>query len=528
MPRIRPYEQQLSAEQGMPSQRAQGSDFGGPGLAQFGHALVGAGQDIGYAQRILQANYSRKAVTDVYTFFSNTRALFTKRAHEIELQADPANAADAWKQFAFGDGDEDAPSEGSLKHYLDAYGAQIEDPEAQQVFQRQAAHLTEQFSNHFVTVQARLEGAYAQQQAIQLVNGAQTTVLTDPSQYSSVLTQTMAAIDDPRSIYGRLPADKREKIKRQVTEQIASSAVRGMIREAPAHAKHSLSIGEWDYALSGEEKAVLLSAADQAIHAQDVAARQADAERRRQLEELRHQTDRNLTAKYFLHLDNPGNPQFPPVTATEVAHEMAAGRLDGAVGRALINMMEADAKERTLKSDNSTYWELFRRITLPWGHPDKLTSVEEIYTAAANRRLTPSNVKQLTADFDKARSEEGLSILKAREIFLSSVKSSITHSNPLLGKLDQEGDINFGRLTQLAIAEEAKAMKENRDPHEIYDETSKYYLGNKLGNYRKSLKQSLDTISRSLKAKPAAEPTKTVPARLPGETPQQYFDRIKK
>jgi hypothetical protein len=532
MPRIPLYEQQYSTEAGIPARQASPTDLGGTGTLEVGRAVQSLGQDLGYAQRQMQIASSQRAVSDVYTALSMFRGEYTKKAFALEAKADPADTTIA-NQFLFGSETDDAePAEGSLKWALDAYRAKVQDPQALQAFDRGASDLTERFTVHFAQVQSRMAGVYAKQQAERMVNAAQDNLQTDPSQYTDVLQSTLAAVDDPHGIYARISAEQREPIKRAIHEQLASSTVRGMIRDAPDHALHSLERGEWDREVTGEQKIVLMQAAQTAIHAKDVAERQRLAEEKRQLEELRHQTDRNLTAKYFLHLDNPGNPQFPPVTATEVAREMAAGQLDGAVGRALINMMQADAHERTLKRDNATYWDLFLRTTLPWGHPNKLTSVEDIYQAAAKRQLTPTNVKDLTADFDKSRSEQGQSILKDREVFLSSMKSSITHSNLLLGKLDQEGDINFGRFTKLAMDEEAKAEKENRDPHELYDEKSKYYLGNKMGKFRKSLEQSMETITQGLRKAPSSATEQGgVPEkkqRLPGETPEQYLDRMKK
>lgn len=54
MARIRPYTQQISAEGGIPSRQASGSDLGGgPGIERFGNAIQVAGQDLSQAQAIL-------------------------------------------------------------------------------------------------------------------------------------------------------------------------------------------------------------------------------------------------------------------------------------------------------------------------------------------------------------------------------------------------------------------------------------------------------------------------------------------
>lgn len=532
MPRIQGYEQQYSALGGrIPARQAESTDFGGTGLLEVGRAIQSAGQDAGFAMRQIQMAESQRQVTDVHSALQMLRAEFTKKAIAAESSADPSDTT-IGDFVLFGEsGEGDA---GSLKWALDTYREHISDPVAKQAFDRGAADLTTHFTIHFANVQARMAGTYAQQQMIQMIDAGQNTVQLDPDQHRQVSESVEQAINDPNGIFYRpgLDAGVRERFKRMAKEQLAESAVRGRIRQDPVRAKQVLEAGFWDDELTGEKRAILLSSADTAIKAREVAANQALAEERRQQAELRHQTDRNLMAKYLLHQENPGNPEFPAVTATEVAQEMAAGRLDGGVGRAIINMMEADSKEKTLKSDNSTYWKLFGRITLPWGHPDKLTSMQDVYDAAAQRKLTSKNVEQLAADFEKARNEDGLRLVEDRRIFLDSMKSSITHSNLLLGKLDQEGDVNFGRFSKMVRDEEAKAIKENRDPHELYDESSKYYLGKRLGKYRKTMEQSMETISRGLKPSSPTQKSPTKPsqskARLPGETIQQYKERMKK
>ena len=530
MPRIQGYEQQYAASGDIPARQAQERDFGGPGLIEAGRGVQSAGKDLGYAQQQLQLAESQRQVTDVHTALQQIRSDYTKKVLEAEAKADPSDTGfgDRFMMGQSGEGDE-----GSFKWALDTYREQISDPQARAAFDREASNLTTHFTIHLAQSQARMAGVHAKQQAITMVNAAQDTVQTDPSQYESVLQQTLSAIDDPNGIFYRpgLDAGVRETIKRGTIEQLSSSAVRGMIRDSPQHAKHSLMRGEWDQAISGEQKIALMSAADTAIHGQEVEARRAEAEQARQQAALREKTAQRLTAKYFLSLENPGNPEFPPLTATELAAEMNMGRLDDGVGRAILNMMQSDAREPAQKTDMSTYWNLFRRVRAPWGSPDKLTSPEDIYQAAANGRLRPTDARQLEEDFFKAKTEQGMRLLDDRKTFLDSMKSSITHSNLLLGKLDQEGDVNFGKFARMAIQEEARAIKENRDPHELYDDTSKYYLGNRLGKYRKSMQQSMETISQGLKQAPTMMEKGGVPAgkeRLPGETPQQYLERMKR
>ena len=77
MPRIREYTTQTSAEAGIPGRRAQGSDFGGPGLMQIGQSMQGAGQDMANGALYLKQQEGREEVTDVHTQLAEANAKWT-------------------------------------------------------------------------------------------------------------------------------------------------------------------------------------------------------------------------------------------------------------------------------------------------------------------------------------------------------------------------------------------------------------------------------------------------------------------
>jgi hypothetical protein len=523
MSQIRPYEGQVSAQGGMPSQNASPADAGGPGLTNLGQAIQSAGQSAGAVQRIVQNNATRAAITDVHTFLAGARSTYTQKAIDVENQADP-KSTNVWDQFHSG-GNADAPTEGSFKWYLDSYRSQITNGQALQTFDRGAADLTAQFGIHFAQVQSKMAGVHAKNQAVQMIDAAQTTVQTDPSQYESVMAATMKAIDDPASDYGRAGTEQRQAIKQMATNQIASSTVRGMIGDSPQHALHSLEKGEWDNKITGEQKITLMSAAETGVRAQEVEARRAEAERLRQKKALYDSTDQSLGSKYALHEGNPGNSKFPPVTATEIGKLMLNDQLDGSTGRAWIHMIESNSKERTLKNDETTSAELFRRIKLPYGDKEKLLDLNEVTRAASKMKLTPARFNFLRNEFVKAQTDEGASLAQASSKMLDGFKSSITKSNPAMGKLDTEGDILYGQFQVFASQEEERLRKANEDPRTLYQRESKNYIGNQVSQFQKTMQESIQSISQNLRR----QPTTTAPvARLPNETPEQYLERKKK
>jgi hypothetical protein len=532
MPRIQGYERQVSATAEIPGRRyptSRPDDFGGGAGRELGHGVQSAGQDLAFAHRQMQAAHTQRVLTDVHSALSMFRTEFFKQAEEVKRTAEP-NDTRVGERWLLGESGEGDP--GSVKHLLDGYRSKIEDPAGQHAFDRGAADIIEHFSNDFVRFQSKLAGQHAAQSYKLMVDNAKNDAERHPEATQLILRNLRAAIEDHEGPYARLPTDTRRTLLEDAERDTHEFMWRGRIRQHPKDAMERLQKGEGDAFLVPEKKVQLINAAESEIHSQQVEARRLASEAKTQLIELQHRTDQTLMAKFAAHTADPANPQFPALSATDIANELRAGRLEGPVGRAMLNMIDSHAKEATLKSDNQAYWDLFGRIALPWGHPDKLTSTADIYNAAAARKLTPSNVKNLLKDFYDSRSEDGQRIINDRNIALSTFKSSITHSNQLLGRMDQEGDINFGKFHKFMIEEEARAIKENRDPHDIYNEHSKHYVGNALPKYRKSLRQSMETVTKSLKEgmqeRPPDSPSAPSKQRLPGETPQQYLERMKK
>ncbi|MDH4186784.1 MAG: hypothetical protein OEV08_07295 [Nitrospira sp.] len=537
MARIRPYESQTSVQAPIPGRNAQGADFGGSGLAELGQGIQSAGASGQQVVRFLNEQKARQETTQAGLQLTEFSTEFTRAIDERERTRKPSDPAlSEWVQ-------------GQLKVRLDQLrgpegeGDRFETTSGIDTFKTHAAHLVQHFSGLAVKMDADYYGNAAVEQHRAFVDKEANFVQEHPAHFELKRMQLEAVVNDPNGIYGNIPEIAKSKMIRDGAERYAVSAVQGFIRQRPNLAlevlrdpnlSQSETYGYIAKYIPNEKMAPLIGHAKDEVMAQEVEARQRAAEQRRQLAELQKQTEGDLTAKYFLHLDNPGNPNFPTVTPTEVSRKMlprgpdGVRELDGGTGRAIIGMIRTFDEAKTLKSDNSTYWKLFDRIVLPWGHPDKLTSMRDVYAEASKRKLTPSNVKQLKHDFDLAQSEDGENLLGVRKVFLDSMKSSVTHANPTLGKLDQEGDINFGRFTKLAMDEENRMMKENRSPHDLYNENSPDYLGHKIGPYRKTMQQSLKSISQGLKRAPTTTENGTVPSEkqyLPGETWQQYKDR---
>ena len=246
-------------------------------------------------------------------------------------------------------------------------------------------------------------------------------------------------------------------------------------------------------------------------------------------------TDRSLMGKF---LDHAADQRRPALTFHDIADHVQRDMIDGPTARAMEGLLTQYTKGTAEKSDPKTLHDLFTRMALPWGDPKKITSTATLYEAATGKNGKPPlvsipDVRQLLADFDKSRTVDGGKLLEQRQIFLNGQKPSIDKSNPLMGKQDQEGSMLYANFHQFVLDEEATAVRDNRNPHALYDPQSPDYLGLKTGPYIKSFQESIRSMADNLRRsreKPEASPpaVSTSTTRIAGETPEQYLKRIQK
>ena len=529
MPQIRPYEQQLSANQGIPAQQAQGSDFGGPGLTNIGEAAIAAGQHFAYAQHVANANYSRQAVTDAHVFLLEKQAEFTRRAQDIETKADPSDS-NIWSKFAFGEGGtDDAPTEDSVKQVLDDRYQKEVDPDAQRTLQVGIARMMEQFSNHFVNVQARLAGTFAKQNAMKSMDHAKAIVLNDPSQYENTLFQVNDMLDDKAGQYVKLLPDQKEPIRRLMHNEIGESALEGTIRRDPVGALEEIRKGTWNARMSGDKLDALTKRAETGIHSQEVAARQADAEARRKRTELADTTEGVVTLQMARWLDDPRIP-MPKATSPEM-QQLAV--LDADKHKAMLSMMHSWAtadRNSEAKGDASLMGRMLEQIHKPWGDPQKMVSETPMVEAAAKLKLSQTQFTFLRKEFENAKTETGRKLGEEMTTFIKKFEKQIDKSNPLMGKIDQRGSERYGDFTTFVRRQVDQSIAENKNPYELFDERSPRYLKPFVSNFETDMKSSMQEMSRKLRQAPsvASPETGAVNPELkirPGESMQDYLKR---
>ncbi len=482
MARIRPYESQVSPNAQIPAQNSTIADVGGPGAEKLGESIVNAGYAGAHAYQILQAFEDSRAVSNTHVALAKLMNEATQTIAQKKATADP-NDPDFFNTV-YRDGapqDAEDPTD-SIKGQLSSLKEQVTNPVAKIHFDQAAQAITSNVLQQAVAFQGHLAGVAAKQQAIKLTDSLQTMVQTDPSQHANALAYMQQAVDDPNGIYSRpgMDAGIRDGLKRDMTNQITGSAIRGWIQASPQVALDNLQKGKWDNQISGEQKVLLTGAAETQIRAMEVEARRAEAEKLRQQKAKYDLTDQAFGAKFALHQANPGVPQYQPLTATEIGKALQTNQIDGPTGRAWINMIEENARRGpvAVRTNETIERSLFKRIYLPDNDPNKIIDTQPIYDAYLKKQLSDTDMGRLRDELVKSRSPEGSQFGKEKAEFLKGIEPQITKPGPFGIYADPTTPERFASFQRELEATVAQFRKDGKDPRTLFDPSSKDYFGN--------------------------------------------------
>lgn len=524
MPQIRgPYTSNTGTEAPIGGREAQATDFGGTGMTQLGTGVQSAGHSAGQAQRIFLQNKMRQEATDADTATMKANAELT-----VHLQ----NLVRDWKP---GDPDITEGFHATVKQKFDELGvdengeSRFETAQGQRHFDNRAAHYASQFVVEGAKVSAHLAGLQAVADHGQMVDTNANMLQQQPAFFDSTRLDTANVINNPDGIYARIPAVKRQELIRQSDEALAMATVQGTIEQTPIMALEKLQKGWMNEYIPKEKYPTLVDRAQTAVRAIGIEARQAAAEARQQAIELSRKTDTALVTQRAAH---DADPRQPDVTPTTILNAMRPENgLDPAVGRTWLNMLDFEARRgpKTLHSDPKTEHDLFQRIHAKPDDPTKVIDTAPIYDAFLRGKITPETRRDLVKELTDARSPEGQKIGEVKEEFLKYRMSSITKSNQLLGKMDQQGDVKFGDFRAMVRQKIDDYQRDKKDPFDLFNPTKPDFLGKPeiISQYQTSMQQSMNTISKKLMKETGKLPEVLPPDQMkkPGETYMQWKER---
>lgn len=166
--------------------------------------------------------------------------------------------------------------------------------------------------------------------------------------------------------------------------------------------------------------------------------------------------------------------------------------------------------------------DLFRRMNLDDDDPQHISDLRPVRNEYVKGNLSRQDEEWLEKRFVEGRSPDGSKLTQIRAQFSKAVEPSIDKSNPLLGKIDQDGKLQVYRFEQMVQdkVDEYRAAKKN--PADLFNSNKPDFLGDDkiIQQYRIPIDQSIKNIGRNLGAGAAPKPQ-----RQPGEGVADFLKR---
>jgi hypothetical protein len=250
-----------------------------------------------------------------------------------------------------------------------------------------------------------------------------------------------------------------------------------------------------------------------------------------------------------------------PVDATMPQKIADDPRLSAASRENLYSLIERRQKSTTdgdAVKFGPKFYEYYNRVTAPTTDSNKIRDPSQILQLAVPKKdgsqdLTIAGANQLVETMKKERelTPAGEAMAKRKEDLLKAVSPLIDKSNPLMGKIDQEGGIKKYEFSYMLDQKIDEYRAAGKDPNSLFNPASPDYMGRAetVAPYQKPLQQSLKDRARALTSGAPATPASPAPAqpaapqeftapipprapasptvpRLPNETPADYLRRI--
>jgi hypothetical protein len=392
---------------------------------------------------------------------------------------------------------------------------------------RFAESQVQNFRNHFVTKTSadmgRLAGVAAKQNIETLTNSLSNAALSDPTSLSTALGLVSGSIssmvDSSPNLKGADAAAMKIELTQASQAAIVKAAAIGAINANPEAGLKRFSGPEYSKYISGAE----LKQLEQQAKTVQRAERVDENYRRKNNELAKEEASDAREGEYVMKLNSGDPKQMAEVSARAIANDFT---LTLKARERMISMVNRELKPETeAKVSNATASDLISRIRAPEGDPRRITDLDPVYKAYTDSKLSKSDLKFVREEFTSMRTPDGAELGGQQDEFIKGFKSSITHANSLLGKLDPSGDqklYEFTRNIQQKVTEYRKAGK---DPRDLFDPAKPDYMGSPaaLAPYQKSLKDSMETMAErmrsSMQPSAPAEPSAPKPTRMVGDVP---------
>lgn len=408
----------------------------GSARASVGEAVSGLGSSVTQVGNTIQKAKEQSELSSLSASFAKLRAEQTILLDQTLQQATPDE-----------DGSFRTTTENFLRNLdskMDELSQKVETRAGQEFFTRNSADFKANFSINAARGQAALTGEKRKQDFIDAQEDRASALLTDPSQYQSVLSDLDQDIE--LNVANGMNRADAIKLRDQEAERLTKAHIKGRIRIAPnpKDVERDIVDGRYDKLLGGAEaKEQMLGE----VRLEE-RARRADEELRRQELERQRQAEIKVTQNDFMRKFTSGGLTMQMVNDSNL-EAFGTGSKDsfrrmlesGNAGKAPVN--------------HALVTELFDKIV-----KGELTDVGDIQEHF-NRGLDKENLKFLVDTLEGSGDELGRTRKAQERAILNGYRRSITKSNDLIGEYDAAGDKQYSEFIQsfyIELRERRKSM----------------------------------------------------------------------
>ena len=370
---------------------------------------------------------------------------------------------------------------------LQKLGDAYETKAGQQAFQRGAGEVSGHFLKQAGLAQAHMMGMKAKQNWLSFENASRNAVLDNPLDYDRQKRLMVETLNDPNGLYfGHLKSEERAVMTRTAVENLAESAVRGIIRrEAPELALEQLQKGFWNNDLNAKDKETLEKSAVEAIKYKEVLKNREYTLKERERKELVRSVESKLVLKLAGGKDGSESLGYDDLVSSGLQE------LDPDKFKELVQVVHSRSREQVqpVVTDPTVMTNLARNI-----RTGVITDETPLNLAYNEKQLSWTDFTHLRKELTDWRTPEGKVLGEEKERFFSLIKTSITKS--MFGSLDPSGDREFMHFQQFAEREIQRFKKDpKKDVFSLFTFGSPDYLGRPDGPIKNFLRSGNESMS---------------------------------
>ena len=515
MPVIRQYGRRVS-NQSSSIRREQGADAFG---AAEGRGLQQLGQGVQQAGNAIQKRQEQKELSDLNLRLSKAQADNAIAYQDFLRDVEPGDDK-AFEDF-----------EKKSQERLDEVGTDLSTSKGKDYFKTSSAKMSANTSVSLANSKAQLEGEKAVMDYESSLNNYSAALVSDPSSLE-LTKENFNKMNENLLVQGLVSKTDAAKLKVAGEKTLAKSHIRGWTKLNPAHAKQRLASGDFDRVLGGETKLQLMGEIAQAERAGELELKRQEIKTKEmraldiketQNDFIGKMIDNNLSAK------DVRDSNLDPVGSGSKAQ--------------FLRMIEAsNNKGGKLKTNPGVFTNLFKRIHLDDGDPNKIVSEDDLNEELIKGNLDHGDLAKLRNEIEGNNTEEGRILGANKKQLFKIAAGKLTRSNPLTGVTDPLGDTNM-LLYQQFVYQEIEDQKKAKKPlKDLFNPNHKDYVGNHIGTYQRSSQEIMQEQMNSLvgsrkdglaktnkEEAPDTPPEETKPTiRKTGESISAYLERKKK